>query len=217
MRKRCQPFLLMHRRQPVGEGLGVLQRRTLAEELQPPRAMQLPKLFEEAPPEQPREHAHGQEEPRPAGHPGLAVGCQPASRHDAVHMRVMRQRRAPGVQHQRGADTRTQMPGVGREDLQHLGGHVEQRAVDRGLVLICESATALGSVNTTLKYSTGSRSACRASSQRCGVPWPEWLLRERFSPPLQNSRPHEVRTSDVVSQEGAVNSEQRPHQGASMP
>jgi hypothetical protein len=51
-------------------------------------------------------------------------------------MRVVRQRRAPGVQHQRGADARAQVLGIGGDGLQHLGGHIEQQAIDGGLVLV---------------------------------------------------------------------------------
>ena len=50
------------------------------------------------PAEQPREHAHGQEEARPAGDPALTVGRDAAARHDHVNVRMMGQRRSPGVQ-----------------------------------------------------------------------------------------------------------------------
>ena len=53
-----------------------------------------------------------------------------------MHVRVVRQRRTPGVQHQRGADARAQLLRIGGDGLQHLSGHVEQQAVDVGLVLI---------------------------------------------------------------------------------
>jgi hypothetical protein len=47
--------------------------------------------LEEQPAEQAREHAHRQEEAGPARHPTLAVERDAATRHDHVHMRVMRQ------------------------------------------------------------------------------------------------------------------------------
>jgi hypothetical protein len=53
-----------------------------------------------------------------------------------VHVRVVRQRRAPGVQHQRRADASAQVLGVCGDGQQHLGGDVEQQAIDHGLVLI---------------------------------------------------------------------------------
>ena len=53
-------------------------------------------------------------------------------------MRMMRQRRAPGMQHQRGADASTQVLGICRDGLQHFGRHVKQQGVELGLVLICQ-------------------------------------------------------------------------------
>ena len=122
------PFALTQRREPVGEGLGIAELGVLAEELQLPGAMQALQLFEEAAPEQPRQHPHRQEEPRPARHPALAVGGEAAAGHDAVHVRMVRQRRAPGVQHQRGADPRTQVLRIGGDGAQRLGGDVEQQS-----------------------------------------------------------------------------------------
>jgi hypothetical protein len=85
----------------------------LTEEAQLAGAMRLLQFFEKAPPEQPREHADRQEEARPAGHPAFAIGRQAAAGDDAMHVRMMRHRRAPGVQHQRGADLRAQMLRIG--------------------------------------------------------------------------------------------------------
>jgi hypothetical protein len=51
-------------------------------------------------------------------------------------MGVMRQCRAPGVQHQRGADLGAQTLGIGGQGEQGLGGHLEEQCVDHGLVLI---------------------------------------------------------------------------------
>ena len=108
----------------------------LAEEAQLAGPVQLLEFFEEAPTEQPREHAHGQEEARPASDPALPVRREPAAGHDAVHMRMMRERRAPGVQHQRRADARPQVLGVAGDGQQCLGGHVEQQAIENRLVLV---------------------------------------------------------------------------------
>jgi hypothetical protein len=68
--------------------------------------------LEEAAPEQARQDTHGQEEAGPAGDPALTVRRQPATWDDAVHMRVMRERRAPGVQYERGANLGAEMPGI---------------------------------------------------------------------------------------------------------
>ena len=87
-------------------------------------------FFEEAAAEQPREHPHRQEEARLAGDPALAVGGEATARNDAVHMRMVRQRRAPGVQDQGHADLRAEMLGVGGDGAQGLGGDREQQVVD---------------------------------------------------------------------------------------
>ena len=130
-----------------------------AEELQLAGPMQLLKFFQEAPPEQPGQHPHWQEEARAARDPLRAVGREPAAGHDAVHVRMVRQRRAPGVQHQRGADARAEMLRIGGDGLQHLGGHIEQQPVDDGLVRVRD-------VGDRRRQREGRRSACRASSQR---------------------------------------------------
>src|SRR5258705_13415531 len=43
-------------------------------------------LLQEQSPEQAGEHADGQEESRPTGHPALAVGRDATARHDHVHV-----------------------------------------------------------------------------------------------------------------------------------
>ena len=53
-----------------------------------------------------------------------------------MHVRMMGERRSPGVQHQGRADLGTQMLGVGGDGEQRLGGDVEQQAIDHGLVLV---------------------------------------------------------------------------------
>ena len=96
------------------------------EELQLAGTVRGAELFEEQPPEQPREHAHGQEEPRPAGDPLLPVEREPPAGDDPVHMGVMGHRRTPGVQDQGRTDTGTQMPGVSRK-----GDKVSAAALNR--------------------------------------------------------------------------------------
>ena len=56
--------------------------------------------------EQARGTRTGRKEAAPTGNPALPVGRQPAARYDAMHMRMMRHRRAPGMQYQRDADLR---------------------------------------------------------------------------------------------------------------
>ena len=68
-----------------------------------------------------------------------------------MHMdvRVVGQRRAPGVQHRGDADPRAEMLGIGRDGDERLGRGLEQDAVDDGLVLVGDVADRAGSVNTT--------------------------------------------------------------------
>ena len=52
-----------------------------------------------------------------------------------MHVRMMRERRAPGVQHQRRTDLGAQMLRIGGDRAQRLGGDVEQQPVDKRLVV----------------------------------------------------------------------------------
>ena len=91
--------------------------------------------FEEEPAEQARQHAHGQEEAALAGDPARPVRRQAAAGNDDVDVRMVGQRRAPGVQHGGEADARAQMLRVGGDGGQRLRGGPEQEVVDGGLVL----------------------------------------------------------------------------------
>ena len=93
-------------------------------------------LLQEQPAEQAREHAHRQEEAGPARHPALAVERDAAARHDHVDVRVMGQRRAPGMEHRGDADAGAEVLGVGGDRDQGLGRGLEQEVVDDGLVLV---------------------------------------------------------------------------------
>jgi hypothetical protein len=97
-------------------------------------------LFQKQPAEQPREHAHRQEEARPAGYPPLAVQGNAPARNDHVDVRVVGERRSPGVQHGGHADPRAQVFGIGRDRDHRLGGGLEQKVVNHGLVLIGDVA-----------------------------------------------------------------------------
>jgi hypothetical protein len=61
----------------------------LTEEPQAARPVQILQLFEEAPSEQARQHANGQEESRPAGDPTFTVGRQATAGDDAMDVRVV--------------------------------------------------------------------------------------------------------------------------------
>ena len=76
----------------------------LAEELKLSMTMSVLKFFEEATSEQARQHSDREEEARLAGNPPIGIEREATTRHDAVHMRMVSERRAPGVQHQSRAD-----------------------------------------------------------------------------------------------------------------
>ena len=97
--------------------------------------MQGCEAFEEEAAEQARQHAHGQEEAGLAGDPARPVRRQAAAGNDDVDMRMMGQRRAPGVEDGGQADARAQMLRIGGDGGQRLGGGPEQEVVDGGLVL----------------------------------------------------------------------------------
>ena len=97
-------------------------------------------LLQEQSAEQAREHTHRQEEARPARDPALAVERDAAARHDHVHVRVMRHRRAPSVQDGGDADACAEVFWVDRDRGQRLGRGPEQNVVDDGLVLVGDSA-----------------------------------------------------------------------------
>ena len=134
------PLTLTQRHEPVGEGIGISQIEVLAEELQLTIKMEVHKLFKEAAPEKTRQHPDREEEPRLARHPAVGIRCEAAAGHDAMHVRMMRQGRAPGVQHQVRADPGTQVLRIGGDRAQRLGGDVEQKSINDLLVGIGDGA-----------------------------------------------------------------------------
>ena len=128
-------------------------------------------FFEEAAAEQPREHPHRQEEARLAGDPALTVGGEATAGHDAVHMRMVRQRRAPGVQDQRHADLRAEMLRVGSDGAQRLGGDREQQVVDHRLVVVRDGTD-----------------RCRQREHQVVVVDRQQIRLPRFQPPARRAR-----------------------------
>lgn len=63
-----------------------------------------------------------------------------AAGHDAMHMRVVIEGLAPGMQHRGDADVGSQVFWIGRNRGQRLGRRRKQQAVDLGLVLIGDGA-----------------------------------------------------------------------------
>ena len=131
------------------ERIPVLERSIGTEELQRAFGVGGGKPFAHEPPEQSREHLYGEEEFGFAGYPTQPVGRETSARDDAVHVRMMRQRRTPSVQHHGNADLCTQMFGIGGNREQGLRRRLEQGIIDHGLVRMAMSAICAGSVKTT--------------------------------------------------------------------
>ena len=92
--------------------------------------------FEEQAPEQAREHANRKKESGSAGNPTLAVRRDAATRNDAVHVRVVLEVLAPGVQDCDDADVGAEVLAIGSNGDQRLGRSLKQQPVDLGLVLV---------------------------------------------------------------------------------
>ena len=103
---------------------------------EPPGCVQVSESLEEEPAEQPREHAHGQEEAGPARDPAYAVRAEASAGRDDVGMGMVGHRRSPYVQHRGEADPGAEMPGIDGDGGECLGCGPEQQAVDLGLVLV---------------------------------------------------------------------------------
>src|SRR5271166_3873682 len=129
------PLAATRRRERGVEGALVGERREVAEEDEAVGLLQGREAVEEQAAEEAREHAHGQEESGLAGDPARPVGRQAAAGNDDVDMRVMGQRRTPGVENGGEADAGAQMFGVGGDRGQRLRGGPEQEVVDGGFVV----------------------------------------------------------------------------------
>ncbi len=78
----------------------------------------------------------------------MTIEGEPTAGNDAMHMGMMRQCRAPGVQHQRRANLGTQMLGIGGDGGERVGRDLEQQAIDHRLVEYPISLIGAGSVTT---------------------------------------------------------------------
>ena len=129
-----EPSLLAQGREELGEPLRVGEQCMRAEELELAVDVRGHKLVQHQPAEQFRQHEHGQEELRFAPDPFFSVSRQPAARYDHVHVRMMRHRAAPRVQHRREADLRAQVLRISRNPQHRLAAGLEQQIVDHRLV-----------------------------------------------------------------------------------
>jgi hypothetical protein len=75
-----------------------------------------------------------------AGDPALTIKGDTTAWDDHMDMRMVGERRAPGVENGEDADAGAEMFGIGRDGDQGLGRGLEQDVVDHGLVLVGDVA-----------------------------------------------------------------------------
>ena len=85
--------------------------------------------------EQPAQHAHRQEEAGPARSPRASVLAQSTRRHHTVHVRMVDERLAPGMQDGEESEAGTEMLRVVGDLLKRTGRAAEQEIVDEARVL----------------------------------------------------------------------------------
>jgi len=129
------PFPAASPGEQEGEGIRLCQVGEIAEEIQPSPIMGGAQFLQKELAEQTRQHAHGQEELRPAGYPARAVRRQTTARHDAMDVGMVVQVLAPTVQHCDETDLGAQVLGIEGNRAQRLGRCFEQDRVNRSLVL----------------------------------------------------------------------------------
>jgi len=123
------------RPQAGSEGGGRGQAGQIAEEPELTRLERRLEAGQEKPAVETRQHLYRQKEARAAADPAGPVGRWPTTRHDAVDMGMMMQVLSPGVQDGHQPDLGAEMPGIGSDDAQRLGGDGEQDAIDHGLIV----------------------------------------------------------------------------------
>ena len=127
--------LLSERREMAKEVASLGEAGLGAEEDEFAGVAQLDQPGHKQPTEERAQHPDRQEEGGARRYPSPPIERDAAARHDHVNMRMMRHRRAPGVEHGGDADPGAQMPGVRRDRHHRLGGGPEQKVVDDRLVL----------------------------------------------------------------------------------
>ena len=130
------PLAVAQRRQISREGSRICQRSVPAEELELPGAVSGGELLQDQPAEQAREHTDVEEKVGSAGDPARTIERDAAARHDHMDMRMVIERRAPGMEDREHTDTGAEVLGIGRDGNHGLGRGLEQDVVDRGLVLV---------------------------------------------------------------------------------
>ena len=90
--------------------------------------------------EQARQHVDMHEEVGARGDPSRTVEREPSTRHDHMHVRMMGERRTPGVQHGRDTDPCAKALGISGDGERRLGRGLHQQVEDHTLVLVGDVA-----------------------------------------------------------------------------
>src|SRR5260370_36274147 len=93
-------------------------------------------MFKEQTAKQTGEHPDLQKESSLAGNPLVAIGREPTSGDHTMQVAMMKQVRAPSMEHGKKADLGTQMFGISGDGAQGLCCGSKQNAIELSLILI---------------------------------------------------------------------------------
>ena len=130
-----KPFGCAQRRESGGKCLCLVETDEIGKELQFAGIEGCRQTVEEQPPEHGREHVR-EKAPRLAGHPTLAIRRDPATRNEAVRMRMVLDVLAPRVQDGSDADVGAEVLPISGNRGEGLGRSFKQQCIDLGLVLL---------------------------------------------------------------------------------
>ena len=105
--------------------------------------------------EQARQHVDTHEEIDARRDPSRAVEREPSAWHDHVHVRVMRHRRSPGVEHGCNANPRAEALGIGGDGKRCFGRRLHEQVIDDALVLISDVAQLTGQREDNVEVADG--------------------------------------------------------------
>ncbi len=118
-----------------GKGSRIIQWFKLRMELELAVGKRFAQSLQEQAAEEPGENSDGQEETRTASDPALTVWRDPATRHHAVHVRMVHEVLSPGVEDREKADLGTQVGRVSGDGGERFGAGAKENLVEHLLVL----------------------------------------------------------------------------------
>src|SRR5215467_753714 len=106
------PVFSEQQAKPGSEGLGLRERSQVSVQVQPAVTEGLPESGHELAAKDATKHVDREEKLRARFYPVRAIEAQPASRNNAMDMRVQTELLIPGVQHTEETDFRAEVPGI---------------------------------------------------------------------------------------------------------